>query len=317
MATLTSPKLILADIAAAVAVQAPLLSRVGSDFTSEPLKKGQTAVAHIASRPTVQDYDYAHAAGYGKDAVESNTLVEDREITIDQHKHVPIQVGYLASLTDRKEVYQALIDESALALGKAVVDDGLSKVVAANFSQSTTETIANTDRDTLGKMRTAMNKLGALTSGRTAIFNSDAFEALDADPRIASGDYYGQRTGGGSLGMLSNVAGFEQILEYPDLPANSENLSGVGFDPRAMAIKTGLPRDIEMIREATGAPSTANFYTITDPSTGLTLLGIVWQQPGTFHVMMSVTLLWGWSVGSDGGATGAVADYCGHRIVTA
>lgn len=316
MPTLT-PKKILADIASAIAVQAPLLSRVATDFTSEPLKKGQTAVAHIAKRPTVADYDYADAAGYGKGALESNTLVEDRQITISSHKHAPIKVSYLQGISDQKQVYQAVLNESAAAIGKAIVDDGLAQVVDANFSQRTVETIANTDRDTLGKVRLAMNKKGAMTTGRTAIFNSDAFENLDADPRIASRDYYGQQTNGEALGMLRNVAGFGAVMEYPDLPTNGENLSGVAFDPRAMVIKTGLPRDIEVIRQNAGAPPTANFETITDPATGLTLLGIVWQQPGTFHIFMTVTLMWGWSVGSAGGADGAVADYCGHRIVTA
>lgn len=316
MATLT-PKKILADIASAIAVQAPLLSRVATDFTSEPLKKGQTAVAHIAKRPTVTDYDYADAAGYGKGALEANTLVEDREITISAHKHAPIKVSYLQGISDQKQVYQAVLNESAAAIGKAIVDDGLAKILDANFSQKTIETVANTDRDTLGKIRKAMNAVGAMTTGRTAIVNSDVFEALDADPRIASRDYYGQQTGGEALGMLRNVAGFEAVMEYPDLPANAENLTGFAMDPRAMAIKTGLPRDIEQIRQNVGAPATANFETITDPATGLTLLGITWQQPGTFHVFMTVTLMWGWSVGSDGGADGAVADYCGHRLVTA
>jgi hypothetical protein len=316
MPTLT-PKKILADIASAIAVQAPLLSRVATDFTSEPLKKGQTAVAHIAKRPTVADYDYADAAGYGKGAIEANTLVEDREIVISAHKHAPIKVSYLQGISDQKQVYQAVLNESAAAIGKAIVDDGLAQIVDANFSQKTIETVANTDRDTLGKIRKAMNEIGAMTTGRTAIVNSDVFEALDADPRIASRDFYGQQTGGEALGMLRNVAGFEAVMEYPDLPANAENLTGFAMDPRAMAIKTGLPRDIEQIRQNVGAPATANFETITDPATGLTLLGITWQQPGTFHVFMTVTLMWGWSVGSGGGADGAVADYCGHRLVTA
>lgn len=316
MATLT-PKRILADIASAIAVQAPLLTRVAGEFTAEPLKKGQQAIAHIAQRPTVSDYDYADAAGYGAGATEANTLVEDRTVTISSHKHAPIKVSYLQALQDQKQVYQAVLAEAAAAIGKAIVDDGLAQILAANFSESTTETIANTDRDTLGAVRTAMNKVGAATSGRTAIFNSDAFESLDADPRIASRDYYGQQTGGQPLGMLRNVAGFEQVMEYPDLPTNAENLSGFAMDPRAMAIKTGLPNDIESIRQQTGAPAAANFETITDPDTGLTLLGITWQQPGTFHIFMSVTLMWGWSVGSAGGSAGDIADYCGHRIITA
>ena len=314
MATLTTTR-ILADIAAAIVVEAPILGRVASEFTSEPLKKGQTAIAHIAKAPNVEAYD--DTEGYGKNAQESNTLVEDVPIVIDNHKHVPIKVSYLQSLQDNKTVYQSAITHAAQALGKHIVDDGLAKVLAANFSKSTTEVIADTDRDTLGKVRKAMNVAGASTMGRTAIVNSDFYEALDADPRIASRDYHGQQTGASSLGRLVNVAGFEEVLEYPDFPSNGENLTGFAMDPRAMSIKTGLPDDIEAIREGVGAPQIANFETITDPDTGLSLLGIHWQVPGTFHVYMTVTLLWGWAIGKQGGAADSKVDKCGHRIVTA
>ena len=314
MPTLT-PTVILADIAAAVAVQTPLLSRVASDFTAEPLKKGQTAIAHVGSRPSVIDYDAAE--GYGETAAEGSSLFADRSIVIDQHKHAPIKLSYLSTLTDQKEVYNRAIAEAAAALGKAVVDDGLAKVLDANFSQKTVETVANTDRDTLGSIRKAMNEKGALTTGRTAIVNSDVFEALEGDPRIASKDYYGQQTEENALGCLRNVAGFGMVCEYPDLPGNSENLTGVGLDTRAMAIKTGIPNDMEAMRNSLGIPSIANIELITDPASGLTLMGIFWQQPGTFDLMMSVTVMWGWSVGSDGGADGALLDYAGHRLVTA
>ena len=314
MPTLT-PTAILGDIVAAVAVQSPFLGRIASDFTAEPLKKGQTAIAHVASRPSVIDYDAAE--GYGESAAETSSLFADRSVVINRHKHVPIKLSYLSTLTDQKDVYNHAIMEAAASLGKAVVDDGLALALDANFSQKTIETVANTDRDTLGSIRKAMNKVGALTTGRTALVNSDVFESLAADPRIASSDYYGQQPGEEALGMLRNVAGFGQILEYPDLPANGENLTGVALDPRAMCIKTGIPNDMQAMQADLGIPSIANIETITDPDSGLTLMGIFWQTPGTFDLMMSVTLMWGWSVGSDGGADGALLDYAGHRLVTA
>jgi hypothetical protein len=315
MPTLT-PTVILADIAAAVAVESPLLSRVASDFTAEPLKKGQTAIAHVGSRPSVIDYD-ASSGGYGQSSAETSSLFSDRSIVIDQHKHVPVKLSYLSTLTDQKAVYQAAINEAGKALGKAIVDDGLAKLLAANFSKSTIETVANTDRDTLGKMRKEMNKAGALTSGRTAIVNSDVFESLETDPRIASKDYYGQQTGEDALGMLKNVAGFGMVMEYSDLPANAQNLTGFGFDSRALAVKTGIPNDMEAMRNALGIPSIANIELITDPASGLTLMGIFWQVPGTFDLMMSVTAMWGWAAGSDGGSAGDLLDYAGNRLVTA
>lgn len=314
MPTFTTTQ-VLADVAAAIAVETPMLSLVASDFTAERLKKGQSAIAHIGSRPSVIDFDAAE--GYGESAAETSSLFADRTITINKHKHVPLKVSYLRAISDQKEVYNRAIAEAAAALGKAVVDDGLALVLDANFSQSTTETHANTDRDTLGAIRKAMNKLGAPTQNRFAVFNSDAFESLDADSRIASRDYYGQMTGGSALGILNNVAGFQQVIEYPDLPTNSENLSGVALAPDAMVVKTGIPQDSEDIREALGIPAIANFETITDPDSGLTLMAVYWQAPGTFDIHMSITLIWGWSVGKAGGSDGALTDYSGHRVVTA
>lgn len=316
MSTLTNTE-ILQDVIAAFKVQVPFLFKIAKEFTSEQLKLGQTAIAHISQIPTVSTYDAAKGYGHADNIQESSGLVEDVSIIIDKHQHVDINITYLNSISDKKEVYQEAIENAAYALAKAVVDDVLAKALAANFSQETVIDAINYDRDTLGGVRKAMNKKGANPRNRIGIVNSDAFEALDSDPRIASSDYYGQQTGGSSLGVLRSVAGFGEVFEYPDLPANGESLNGFFFDPRAVCIKTGIPNDITKVAADLGVPSIANFSVETDPESGLSFLSIDHMKPGTFDIVSTVTLMWGVAAGKQAGTAGDKTDYAGHRVVEA
>lgn len=316
MSTLTNTE-ILQDVIAAFKVQVPFLFKIGREFTAETLKKGQSAIAHISQVPTVNSYDAAKGYGHSDNTQESKDLVTDISILIDKHEHVDINISYLNSISDKKEVYEEAIHNAGFALARAVVLDLLSKVTAANFSKVSQVDAVNYDRDTLGSIRKQMNTDKASPFGRIGIVNSDAYEGLDADPRIASKDYYGQQTGGSALGQLKNVAGFGEVFEYPELPANGEGLNGFFFDPRAVAIKTGIPDDISKIAKARGIPEIASFSVETDPDTGLSFLSIEHMKPGTFDIVCTVTLLWGIAAGKQGGTAGALTDLAGHRVVEA
>lgn len=316
--TLTTTE-IVADVIAAFRVRLPFLFAFAHQFTNQRLKKGQSAIAHIASVPDVADWDPAKGYGHADNKQETKDLVEDLSILIDQHKHVDLNLSYLNSIADKKEVYEQAIQNAGYALARAVVLDVLGKVKADAFSEVSQVDAVDYDRDTIGAVRVAMNKKGASPFGRIGIVNSDAFEGLDADPRIASGDYYGQQTGGSALGVLSRVAGFGSIFEYPELPDNGEGLNGVFLDPRAIAIMTGIPDDIDKVASDLGIPKIASFEEVSDPESGLTLLCIKWMEPGTFDVKVTLALVWGVAAGKQiaGNAAGELTDYAGHRVVEA
>lgn len=400
MPTLT-PTEVLTDTLDAFKIAAPMLQSMATEFTAEPVKLNQQVIAHVRTLPTVANYD--SSTGYDNGLTEGRDLFVDVPLTVDSHKHAGVNLGYLNSIKDKKDVYDGAIADCGYVLAKAVIDSVLQKFNLANISYSTTETVANTDRDTLGGIRKDMNKRGA-GPFRVGIVNSDAFESLDADTRIASRDYYGQQTGGAALGRLTNVAGFREIWEYPDLGVTNtasieftatagtdlittasahgyttgtvvrvatsaadlpaglsaatnyyvirvsdttfkvgsslanalagtvvditdagtgthtvsgyENLTGAFFEPRAIAIRTGLPDHPFSLAQSLGIPNIAGVDVVTDPDTGLSLMGIRWMKPGTFDLKLTMTLLWGSAVGRQGGSAAGITDKAGQRLVS-
>lgn len=318
MALTLSTTQILELVMDAFKVRLPMLANAfTTDFGADTAKLNQTVNARIAGLPTVQSYDAT--TGYKNGAQDGKGLLTDVPVTIDQHKHVPIKLDFL----DLESTVRAinLLEESTMncgyVLAKAMLDYCLGLVVAANFSESSTYTTANSDKDMLEAVRLAMNGKGAMTNGRFGIVNSAVFSALDGDARISSGDYHGKRIGEDALGHLVGIQGFANIWEYPDMPANSENLSSFFGTKESIILATRIPSSPTEIAAAAGIPQIASFETLTDDDTGLTLMGIKWIEQGTFDVYITVTAMYGAVAGMQGGSAGDLTDYAGHRIVTA
>ena len=305
---------ILSDVLVAFKQRVPSLKFFASDMSAERVKFGQQIIAHLPTVPTA--YDHVAASGYSNNAQSARSLLTDVPITIDGWKDVPIKIATTDAAQDRSQNYLKTISNAGYVLGKAVVDYALTKVVAANFTQETVESIANTQRDTLGKVRIAMNVKKAGTP-RYGLCNSDFFNALDNDARIASGDYHGQQVGAEPYGRLINCSGFGEIQEYPDFPANAENLSFFGFDERAVGIATRLPLDSTDLAQQLGLPVTYKAEMVQDPETGLAIVGFGWIDANTHDIFITSSVMFGAVAGAQGGAEGAKTDYAGHRVVTA
>lgn len=294
-----------------------LVSAFATDFSDEKAKLNQTVNARVAGLPSVQDYDAT--TGYKANAADAKSLLTDVPVTIDQHKHVPIKLDFLDAASTVKQI--RLLEEATMncgyVLAKSMADYCLSLAVAANFSESSTVTTANSDLDMLTAIRESMNTKGANTTGRFGIVNSPVMTTLSTDSRISSGDYHGQRIGPEALGNLTGIQGFGNIWEYPDMPANAENLSAFFGTKESILLATRVPQDTNEIAKTAGIPQIASFETMTDQDTGLTLLGIKWVEQGTFDVYCTVAVMYGAVAGSQGGGAGALLDYAGHRVVTA
>lgn len=206
---------ILSDTLEAFKVMLPALRMFSSDMSAERVAFGQEVIAHLPTVPTV--FDYTASTGYRTNAQAARDLLTDVPIKINQWKHVPIKLVESDIVGDRSQNYLKTINNSGYALAKAVCDHALGMASRGNFSQSTTASIANTSRDTLGAVRKALNTQKA-GSPRFMLASSDFMESLEQDVRITSKDFYGQQTGGQAYAILRNVAGFSEILEYPDFP---------------------------------------------------------------------------------------------------
>jgi hypothetical protein len=313
MPTLTVSE-ILNDVLAAFKKSVPMLNYFSYDMNgNKTAKYGQTVIAHIPSLPTA--YDYVVATGYEANAQNARDLLTDVPIVINQWKHVPFKLMHDDVNEDRSQNYLKAIDNAGYVLGKAVVDFALSKVLAANFTNSTTASTGNTSRDTLSAVRKGMNSKGA-ASPRFGLVSSDFFNALDADTRIASRDYHGQMVGANPVGSLKAVAGFAEIMEYPDLPTNAEYLSGFFFDSRAVAIATRLPEDSTTLANSLGIPVTYVAETQTDPTTGLSLVSYSHINQNTHQIHVSVAVMYGAVAGAQGGSAATITDNAGWRVKT-
>lgn len=313
MPTLTVPE-ILSDVLDAFKTRTPGLNFFSTDFSSDQAKYGQQVIAHLPQLPTA--YDHSAANGYSNNAQNARDLLEDVPITINAWKDVPIKIAATDASSDRSQNYLKTIANAGFVLGKSVVDTALAQVLAANFSDSTTETIANTDKGTLTSVRKQMNVRGTGTP-RYGLVNTDFASALGNDQLIASGDYHGQQVTDDPYASYKNIEGFAEIKEYPAFPANGQNLSAFFFDPRAVGIATRLPVDSSSLAAQLGIPSTVRMETIQDPETGLALAGFAWMDDNTHDIFVVTTVMFGVVAGAQGGTAGTKTDYAGHRVVTA
>jgi hypothetical protein len=317
MALTLTTKEILLDIIRSFTKQIPALNRMGTDFRPDRLKLNQTYIAHIPGLPAVADYSAAQG-GYKNGAQSARGLLTDVPIVVTNHKHVPLKWTHLDSIQDNKQSYGEVIGNAGYVLAKAVIDDLLAKVLAANFSEESAIAVEDASLEAFTQITGQMNKRGALTNGRAVIINTDVANVFGSDSRVASKDYHGQQTGGTSLRRWSNVAGFADIFEYPDMPDNGEDLIGFAFDPRAFALLAGIPDGFRSpVAAQLGIPDSMGFESVTDPDTGITMAAVSWQEQGTGDFIWSPTLVWGSALGKQGGAAGALTDYAGHRIVAA
>ncbi len=216
MPTLTTPEILL-DVIQGFKKNFPALNRMGTDFRPQSLKKDQTYTAHIPTIPTVDDVSTTYATTGNA----ARGLLMDVPITVDKHKAVPLYWSHFDAIKDQKNKYDEVINLAGYALAKAVMDDLLTGVNAANFSQSSTYAAADGDADMLINVTGDLNGVGALPEGRTMLVNTAVANALSGDSRITSKDYAGQIVQGNGLRRFMNTHGFAEIIEYADFPSNN------------------------------------------------------------------------------------------------
>jgi hypothetical protein len=295
---------VLTDVLDAFKTKFPVLSAISTDFSNAEARKGDTIRTRIHSLPTPADYGASD--GYKNGASNSNDLATDVDITLDKHKHVPIKVDYLEQISTKRDLYNEVIGNVAFALGNQIFTDIMGHVGKDQFSYEIAGTVSASDFDALNSANKVLNLNGASPSGRFGIVNSDVFAILNKDERIASGDYHGQIKGAEAYGVLNGISGFEAIYEVPALPTNGQDLTGFFADKSAIMLATRLPSDMDALANRLGVPSIAKTEIVSDADSGLSFMGITAQDPHTYDLFTTVTLLYGIKAG--GSWTGNSAD---------
>lgn len=238
---------ILQDVIDAFIKEFPALQSMGMDFQAKGLKLNKTYTAHVPTLPSVSTYDTG--TGYANGASDARSLFADVDVKVDNHKFVPLKFLHLDAIKDDKAKYEKAIGLAGYVLAKAVIDAGLAKVNTRNFSQESVYAQADCDLDAFENICGDMNLVGALGTGRVALINTPVATVLGADTRVSNSMQYGQRQGGNAYRRFVNIAGFAEILEYPDLPTNNGSiLTGIAGEAdtevitkAAHGLKTGDP----------------------------------------------------------------------------
>lgn len=272
-ATLT-PTILLQQTIRALFVKVPALMFFASEFTTDRLKKGQTVTGKIRLRPTSSVYD-ANNGGYKAGSQESRDLLVDVPFTMDKHIHVTVKLSHLYALADSIQKLEEHMQDSASVIGKEVVRYVLGKVGSPAFSNASTYSTANSNKDALNAIRKSMNTRG-VPDNRFGIVNSDVFETLAGDSRITNRyDGRSMDTDGQALGHLMNISGFQHLLEDPELDDNTDaatkNITGVASTDviTADAAHGQVVNDRVQIASLAGGTGMADgyFFVKTVPST--------------------------------------------------
>src|ERR1700752_2640994 len=100
--TLSATEL-LVDVLEAFKKKFPMLKFLSTDFSSAAAVLNQQVIARITQLPSVQTYDTPN--GYENSSLESKSAIVDVPGTLDQHKHVPVKIRYLALIASKSGRY--------------------------------------------------------------------------------------------------------------------------------------------------------------------------------------------------------------------
>lgn len=383
-------------------IAVPALNRMGRDFRPGALKLNKTYTAHIAGTPTVGSYS-AGNGGYKNAAQSARSLLTDIDITVDQHKCVSLKFEHLNAIKDDKNEYDAVIRGAAYALAKEVINSIVAKMTSREITQSSTYAVNDSDYDAVNNVRDDMNLIGASPLRRAGIINTSVASILSLDSRVQSADYRGEMSDVNAFRRFRNLCGFEEVMEWPELPSNNgsaitiasgeaddevittsaahgllvgdrvtfptltggsgltavsgvyyvvsvptsttltvsatsggsavnfttdisagtiqryENVTGVFWEPRGVAVLAGIPENAQELAVQLGAPPTSRIVTQTHEGTGLTMMAITEAEQGTLDGFLHLAMVWGSAVGRQvpTNSAGDLTDYAAHRLISA
>ncbi len=301
----------------------PQLNYFSMDATAERVKYGQEVIAQMPQIPTALD----HVPGNSLTAnsVDIKTLFDDVKMKINKCKKVILKVPTSDAVKlELDPAFQEAIANAGFALAESVVTEALAFVNPTTFTKELVEPLVEVDKVTLSRARVAMNQSKA-GDRRFGLAGSDFMSSLTNDPRIASGDYYGQRVDGNPYVTLNNIEGFQAVSEYAQFPT-ANNLLAFMFDPRALLIAIRQMTDTLDMARRLGIPVPILDETRVDPQTGLSFTSYMWIDTATHDIYAAFVVMFGVSGGRlalDGsgdqvaGAANSAIDRSGLRIVSA
>lgn len=265
----------------------PILSRIGTDFSAEGVKLNQEVNTRIVGIPGTSDYNTT--TGYATE----NTVTTDVPVTIDAHKSCQVSFNANELASTSRRLFDELAPAMMYAIGKVVCDALYAQITAAKFTETAiVSALINMARSKVISIGGALSDRGVPEMGRTLLLAGSYFDSLYSDAAIVSLSTY-QQANVITQGQMIPLHGFD-VIRAANLPTTN-NLAGFGFSKSALVLAARLPNDYSSALP--GATGGGTVQTITEPSTGLSLMltQFIDHQLGAAYAR--VALMYGTNVG--------------------
>jgi hypothetical protein len=270
----------------------PPVLRMFMNFTDQRVLLNQSIITRIPGASAAYDATGGYTA----------PDLTDSDVSVAANQFQATSIAFTAaemSSTNRDFVNEHAAG-AANKLGEKILDVMCALFINANYplsSLATEEDATGYDDVTLRGIRKKMNLRKVPTIGRLGIVNSDAFEALSGDSKITTIDSNPNAHEDFQVApMRLRARGFE-IIEYPQLPANSIDLNGVFMAPGAVIGVAGVPADANAPGMFTNVPNVAAIEYVTDPDTGMSLIQRM-HKTSNGGIQMDLALLFGFAKGN-------------------
>ncbi len=260
----------------------PSLRVFTTDFSDEIAVSGATVTTRVATQQSSGDL----SSGYAANAQTVTTTA--KQITIGD------VTGNVIEFTDA-EVSKSSINLMDLfvvpginAVANDMMDDALALVTAANFGAAAfTGAAGDFSADNVADLAQVLSTAKVPRNGRFLMIKPTYYTALAKDNAIQAAYAFG---GAEAIrdNLVPRVHGLE-VVEYTDIPANSENLVGL----------CGAKQGIIIAARAPAIPDnfSGEIRNVTDPESGLTLQLRKWYSNDDGKYRMSIAGMWGVAVG--------------------
>ena len=261
----------------------PVIGQITTDFSNEPVHLNQDLTTRIPSVGTVQDYDATN--GY----VPANISNTDVTITLNKFKHATFALSDAELSSTNRNLIAEYSKSFADSIGLGVMADIAALFTAANYSNTTVVTLANSNRKSvIVAANAALNKRNAM-SDRFGVLNPDLVNALWSDDSIVYMTAGGTGIEAGQLPVIHNVA----ISEYSALPTTG-NLTGVIGAKDSIVFASRTPSDAGFA----DLPATGRVSVVTDPKSGLSVQVREFYNGQTGKRQVTFALIYGLGVGN-------------------
>jgi hypothetical protein len=263
----------------------PRLQVFSTDFSADIASAGESVSTRVATQPTSASL----ATGYAANAQNSTTSAK----TVTLGAVTGSVLGFSDAEWSKSNInlYDVFLKPGINAVANDMIDDVLAVITAANFGAAAfTGAAAGFDEDDVADIGKVLTDAKVPKGSRSLVLSTAYYNALLKRDAVKLAYAIGG-TEAIRQGIIPNISGF-QVLEYTDIPSNSENLVGFACAPQGIIIAARSP--------AVPANFPGEIMDVTEPDSGFTLQLRKWYSADDGQYYLSMAAMWGVAVGVAG-----------------